>query len=210
VEGIAVRNRVTVQAAKKDPSRYGGLAEQNWGLMIRVAIQNLAAAQVEGLGFVDLMDIALDAMMADAKSYDPDRNDSFAHFIAMCIHSRINQAIDHRRRVNRRLRVLSFEDPVSSQGDRTLGDTISYHESGYDLLLERLSSGWRWGLIVPLLHELEPLERLVLKLYFWQDMTYRAIAEVIGGSHEWARKVRNRAIEKLRSALKERGQWPAE
>lgn len=209
MESLTVRNRKTVRAAEEDPSKYGKLLGDNWGLMVRVVAQNLPAAEAEGLDFQSLMSVAVDTMISDSGKYDPARNDNFAAFICICMHSRIRQAIDHQRRVNKRIRVISFDDRLSSQSEITIGETVSV-AGDHDAVLERIFLGWRWGQIGPLIRELEPLERRVLYLYFWEDLTYRDIARVIDTSYEWVRKVRNRAIEKLRSALKERGLLPAE
>lgn len=208
-----------IAAARTDPQKCSVLVEKNWGLIVRVAHQRLASAQLEGFEFDDLVDIGVDTVLSHSRYYDPARNDSYAHFIAMCMHQAISKAIIHRRSVNWWFKVLPFESPRRSWWEdeemgnthgRVLSDTLGYQEQAYDALLEYLSNSQRCEVIAPLLELLDPLERRVLHLYYWGNMTYRAIARDLGCSYEWVRQLRDRAIEKIRSALKERGQWPEE
>lgn len=66
-----------------------------------------------------------------------------------------------------------------------------------------------WSSMAPVIDELvdrlSPAEREVVMLRFYQNSTYRKVAEILGVSEESARKRGGRAMEKLRDLLASRG-----
>ena len=210
MERAVVRNHPElIAAARMDPQSCWELVEQNRGLIVRIASQRREAAELVGLTWGELIDAGIDAIMRRTRSYDRNLSDSYAHFIAMCIHQEMSRRI--RDRLVYLRRNLSLSQPVRRESGDTheLGELLGYRQD-WEAIDEAISPQAGWEEVEPLLDLLEPLERRVVHLYYWENQTFRAIASAIDGSHEWARKLLGRAIRKIRCALKERGLWPAE
>jgi RNA polymerase sigma-B factor len=88
----------------------------------------------------------------------------------------------------------SLETPVQDAGSiHALGDTLSYHERGYDLADERAS-------LERLLGTLPSRDRAVVRLRFEEDLTQREIGERVGISQMHVSRVLRAAIAALAEA----------
>ena len=85
----------------------------------------------------------------------------------------------------------SVDAPVSEDDEASLLRTLGGEDEQFDL-------ADIWYSLEPLIADLEPQEREVLFLRFFEDMTQSDIAEVVGVSQMQVSRLINRALERLR------------
>ncbi len=97
--------------------------------------------------------------------------------------------------------ILSFEELGFGHGDeRFMAD--EYLPSGQPDPLKDLLEGERVEIIARALDRLPEKERLVISLYFYEELNLKEIGEIIGVTESRASQIRSRALLRLRSYLK--------
>jgi RNA polymerase sigma factor for flagellar operon FliA len=97
--------------------------------------------------------------------------------------------------------MLSFEELGFGHGEeRFQADEVVASKAGDPL--NRLLSTEKVGLIARALDRLPEKERLVISLYFYEELNLKEIGEILGVTESRASQVRSRALIRLKNYLK--------
>ncbi|MFZ5434403.1 MAG: sigma-70 family RNA polymerase sigma factor [Calditrichota bacterium] len=100
--------------------------------------------------------------------------------------------------------LLSLDDTFPSQfGDSsTLGDTVTDVEAPNNQ--DRLEEKELRGLLVENLKQLPDQERLVVALYYYEELTFKEIGEILRLTESRVSQIHSKAILKLRASVRQR------
>lgn len=97
--------------------------------------------------------------------------------------------------------MLSFEELGFGHGEeRFQADELLASKSGDPL--HKLLSGEKVGLIARALDRLPEKERLVISLYFYEELNLKEVGEILGVTESRASQIRSRALIRLKNYLK--------
>ena len=97
--------------------------------------------------------------------------------------------------------MLSFEELGFGHGEERFQADEMIASKGQDPL-HKLLSGEKVGLIARALDRLPEKERLVISLYFYEELNLKEIGEILGVTESRASQIRSRALIRLKNYLK--------
>ena len=97
--------------------------------------------------------------------------------------------------------MLSFEELGFGHGEERFAADESLASRGQDPL-GRIMGGEKVGLIARALDRLPEKERLVISLYFYEELNLKEIGELLGVTESRASQIRSRALIRLKNYLK--------
>lgn len=152
------------------------LVQANLDLIKRIAKRTNASADEQGE--------LLDALIHASTMYDESRG-KFRAFAVCCMFNAIKNA---RVVITRRKAIVSKQPYVGrSIDDVTTDDTVIEQEE--------------MQILYRLLERAPPIDRMVIVLRFWGDMTYEEIGEVLGVQKSGAHRAVRMALERLSCQL---------
>jgi len=95
---------------------------------------------------------------------------------------------------------LSLEEPIDDDEGRTPRQLLPTAE-GEEEIAGRLARKEELEILSRELQSLTERERLILSLYYFEELKLREIAEVVGGSQSRISQIRGGAVEKLRARM---------
>lgn len=114
-------------------------------------------------------------------------------------------SLDEFNRIRREsgLCLLSLDEVVSRQGEE-LGEGLDVEDQGADTLaalsLKELQEDLGGAI-----DELPEKERLVVSLYYWDELTMKEVAAVLGITESRVSQIHSRAVARLRASLAQKG-----
>jgi RNA polymerase sigma factor (sigma-70 family) len=163
------------------------LAEAHVGLAFHVAKDYLARARAVGIPREDLLQEAVIGLLQAARGFDPSVGTRFGVFASVAIRNHLlNVLAGRRQRPFRGLaaaRMATIADPADPRGQPPHSAAALADE------LERARG---------LLRLLTGRERFIVRLYFWNDLSFASIGGLVGLSGERVRQIFNRSLGRLR------------
>jgi RNA polymerase sigma factor (sigma-70 family) len=178
-------------ASPSDPDSPTGLAEAHVRLAFHVAKRFLGRARTVGIAREDLLQEAIIGLLRATHGFDPAAGTRFAVFAAVAVRNHLcNVLTERRQRPLRRLPV----DPTGlalEQEDRRGPAPHSAAALADDQEHVRR-----------LLRLLSRRERFIVRLYFWNELSFARIGGLVGLSGERVRQIFERSLGRLRRATR--------
>jgi RNA polymerase sporulation-specific sigma factor len=175
----------TEQTGRTAAARHN-LILQHIGLVHHIANR---LGRVSGEPLEDLVQEGLVGLMRAVDNYSPTRGTEFSTYAYRFIEGYM---LNHLRRRRRDPVALSALTRSSEENDTDLEDDADFSQQ----VLDRLT-------IAQAMSALSPLEKGVLRRFFYADLTQTEIASVLGRSRGYISRILRRALEKLRISLME-------
>jgi RNA polymerase sigma factor (sigma-70 family) len=178
-----------LSASSPDAASPDALAESHVRLAFHVARQFLTRARALGIPREDLLQEAVIGLLRASHGFRPEVGTRFGVFASVAIRNHLLNFISERRQ--RPFRALL--------ADRTAGAPEQEDHRGQQphsaaaLADDRAQVG-------DLMRLLNRRERFIVRLYFWNDLSFARIGALVGLSGERVRQIFERSLRRLRRA----------
>jgi RNA polymerase sigma factor (sigma-70 family) len=187
-----------LSASSPDAASPDGLAESHVRLAFHIARQFVTRARALGIPREDLLQEAIIGLLRASHGFRPEVGTRFGVFASVAIRNHLLNFISERRQRPFRALLADGTGQVSEQEDHR-GQPP---HSAAALADERARVG-------DLLRLLSRRERFIVRLYFWNELSFARIGALVGLSGERVRQIFERSLRRLRRATHPRALPPA-
>ncbi len=174
--------------------------------LVHYVIHNSKLYQQGVLDSKDYFQIGVEGLSEAIDRFDPDYGTKFETYAIKRIRGKI---IDSIRKLNHKPSVVDSENSLNYYADVSLNNTIDNDDT---MLYEMLPSDEQTpedvvekseekDLLVEELKKLKERDRLILTLYYYENLNYKEIADVLGITVSRVSQIHSRLINKLKEKL---------
>lgn len=195
---------LAVRVKNGDTDALLELWEHNYGLASIFARRRYnrleAVGNMRGVDMDDLMQAAFLALVSAVNYYDPEKDFSFSSYWDKCIKNEFNSLLGTRTRKCDPLNLsTSLDAPLDDSPDaESLGSLIPDPADAFETATERIWHEQLQETIEKALARLSPDQVSILKMRYYEGLTYESIHTKAGLKCDAARKIEERAMIELR------------
>lgn len=161
-------------------------------------VSNMLPASA-GLAFEDLYNSGYLALTSAVERYEG--GGEFIALFMLCLKTAFAEAAGNRRGLDplRRLNTRSLDEPLPGCEDVTLCDTIADNRNDYEDAEHRVFIEQLHAELEKALNALPETEAFTIRGRYYEELTQKAVGQMLGISHQYARQIEQQALRKLRS-----------